>query len=118
MADELYRIGVDVPFLSVLTPYKGTPLYDQLEAEGRLLPACSSAHYNGYNVGFVPKDMTPDALLQAHRSLWHRAFSPAHVTRRILRGATYLRPGALLLSTAMNGFYGMKRLRGNAPRST
>jgi radical SAM superfamily enzyme YgiQ (UPF0313 family) len=30
MAHRLYEIGVDVPFLSVLTPYRGTPLYDQL----------------------------------------------------------------------------------------
>jgi len=34
MADRLYEVGVDVPFLSVLTPYKGTPLYERLEAEG------------------------------------------------------------------------------------
>lgn len=37
MAHQLQAAGVDVPFLSVLTPYKGTPLFDKLEREGRLL---------------------------------------------------------------------------------
>jgi radical SAM superfamily enzyme YgiQ (UPF0313 family) len=38
MAHQLYEIGVDVPYLSVLTPFKGTALYERLEAEERLLP--------------------------------------------------------------------------------
>ena len=99
----------------VLTPYRGTPLYDQLVEEGRLLVDRGLSFYNGYNVTFQPKLMSPDDLLQAHRTLWRWAFSPGHVLRRIARAIRYLRPGALLMSMAMNGFYGIKRLRGNAP---
>jgi radical SAM superfamily enzyme YgiQ (UPF0313 family) len=117
MADRLYEIGVDVPFLSVLTPYKGTPLYDQLASEGRLLPDRNADHHNGYNVAFRPRLMSPNALLRAHRTLWRQAFSPRAVTRRIARAARYLRPGAFLMNAAMNGFYGLKRLRGNEPRT-
>ncbi|MGC9346514.1 MAG: radical SAM protein [Anaerolineae bacterium] len=116
MADHLYDIGVDVPFISILTPYKGTPIYDQFEAEGRLLGDRGADFYNGYNVAFRPKLMSPDTLLEAHRALWRRAFSPGHVARRIVRSARYLRPGAFLMNAAMNGFYGLKRLRGNVPR--
>lgn len=115
MADQLYDIGVDMPFLSVLTPFKGTPLYDQYAAEGRLLADRSWAFYNGYNVTFRPKYLSPDELLEAHRALWRKAFSPAHVAGRITRGGRYLRRGAFLMSAAMNGFYGLKRLHGNAP---
>jgi radical SAM superfamily enzyme YgiQ (UPF0313 family) len=115
MADGLYEIGVDVPFLSVLTPYRGTALYDQLEREGRLLPRSASQFYNGYNVAFEPALMRADELLAAHRALWQRAFSPGHVARRLARAARTLRPGALMMATAMNGFYGLKRLRSNAP---
>ncbi len=115
MAERLSEIGVDVPFLSILTPYKGTPLYDRLEAEGRLLAERDWRYYNGYQVAFQPAQMTPGELLRAHRALWKRAFSPAHVLRRLLRGLTSLRPGALLLSLAMNGFYGLKAARGNIP---
>jgi hypothetical protein len=101
--------------LVYLTPYKGTPLYDQLAAEGRLLNDRGMAYYNGYNVTFQPKVMSPSELLQAHRALWHRAFSPVHVLRRIVKATRYLRPGALMMTLAMNGFYGLKRLRGNTP---
>ena len=99
----------------VLTPYRGTPLYDQLVAEGRLLEDRGMAFYNGYNVAFQPIKMSPDDLLSAHRALWRRAFSPWYVFRRIVRGMRTLRPGALLMSLAMNGFYGLKRFRGNTP---
>ncbi len=115
MADRLYEIGVDVPFISVLTPYAGTPLYAQLEAQGRLLPGKSSGAFNGYNVTFEPQGMSAVELLQAHRALWRRAFSPRHVVKRMVRASHYLRPGAWLMMMAMNGFYGLKRWRGNEP---
>jgi hypothetical protein len=59
--------------------------------------------------------MTPDELLQAHRSLWKRAFAPCYVLRRLAGSVLRLRLGALLLSLAINGFYGLKALRGNLP---
>ncbi len=116
MADRLYEVGVDVPFLSVLTPYKGTALYNQLEADDRLLAGRGWQFYNGYNVAFQPQGMAPDDLLRAHRQLWMKAFSPWQVIKRVGRSAFRLRLGALLLSLAMNGFYGLKALRGNSPR--
>jgi radical SAM superfamily enzyme YgiQ (UPF0313 family) len=116
MADRLYEVGVDVPFLSILTPYKGTVLYNEFEAQNRLLEDRGWQFYNGYNVAFQPKGMKPEELLQAHRWLWRRAFSPVHVFKRLARSAFRLRLGALLLSLAMNGFYGFKALRGNLPR--
>jgi hypothetical protein len=59
--------------------------------------------------------MEPDELLAAHRRLWQAAFSPLAVARRVGRALLRLRPGALLLVLAMNGFYGLKALRGNRP---
>ncbi len=116
MAEQLDEIGVDVPFISILTPYRGTPLHAHLEASGRLLPGRGADYYNGYNVAFEPQGMSSTALLAAHRALWRRAFSPRRVTRRLARAARQLRPGAFWMSAAMNGFYGLKRIRGNLPR--
>jgi radical SAM superfamily enzyme YgiQ (UPF0313 family) len=116
MADRLQEIGVDVPFLSVLTPYKGTPLYNKLDEEGRLLKERGWQFYNGYNVAFRPAQMAPDDLLNAHRTLWRTAFSPWRALQRMARAPFRLHLGAMLLSLAMNGFYGLKALRGNAPR--
>jgi radical SAM superfamily enzyme YgiQ (UPF0313 family) len=114
-AEGLDAIGVDVPFLSVLTPFRGTPLYDELLEAGRLLENRDWPFYNGYNVTFRPAGMSPEALHDAHRALWRAAFSPRAVAGRLARGARTLSPGGLMLSSAMNGFYGLKRLEGNEP---
>lgn len=114
-AEGLDAIGVDVPFLSVLTPFRGTPLYDELLAEGRLLEDRDWPFYNGYNVTFRPARMSPEALHDAHRALWRAAFSPRAVASRLARGARTLSPGGMMLSSAMNGFYGLKRLEGVEP---
>ena len=115
VADRLNDLGFDVPFLSILTPFRGTPLYDDFLRDDRILHDRDWPHYNGYNVAFRPKRMTSEELLRAHRELWRRAFSPASVGQRLARGARQLRPGAFMLSAAMNGFYGHKRLLENLP---
>lgn len=115
MADQLYDIGIDVPFLSILTPFKGAELYKSMEAQGRLIPNRGWEFYNGYNVTFTPEKMTPAELLAAHRSLWAKAFSFRHCAKRALRASYRLRLGALLMMLCMNGFYGLKAMRDNLP---
>jgi len=115
MADRIQDIGIDVPFLSIMTPFKGTPIYETLRLEGRILEDRGWQFYNGYNVAFRPRHITPEGLLNAHRTLWKRAFSPAYSLWRIWRGLFSLRFGAMCMSLFMNGFYMYKRLRGNLP---
>ena len=114
MADELMKIGIDVPFLSIMTPFKGTSLYEQLKEEDRMLEDRGWNFYNGYNVAFQPKNLTPTTLLQAHRDLWKRSFSFKNSVIRIIRGLR-LRRGAFLMTFFMNSFYCLKKLRGNYP---
>lgn len=115
MADQLMEIGIDVPFLSIMTPFRGTPIRTRLEQEGRILEDRDWSFYNGYNVAFEPKQLTASQLLSAHRSLWKKSFSLLYASRRILRGMFRLRWGAFLLSMFMNSFYCYKRVRGNYP---
>ncbi len=115
MAKQLDDIGVDVPFLSILTPFRGTPDYKRYQDEGRLLPDRGWEFYNGYNVTFKPRQMSPSELLKAHRNLWQEAFSLRRSFRRIVKGVFRLRWGALMMSIAMNGFYSLKALRKNQP---
>ena len=117
MARQLYEAGVDVPFLSVLTPFPGTPVYLKYQAAGRILPGRGWEFYNGYNVAFQPKEMTPEELLAAHRSLWREVFSLGYSLKRIVRAFLTLRWGAFLMCACMNGFYCLKALRGNLPRA-
>ena len=115
MGRELMKIGVDVPFLSILTPFPGTKIYSRLKDESRLIGERGWNHYNGYNVAFKPAEMSPDELLEAHRKLWKISFSLKSSINRILRSLFYLRAGSFLLTLFMNGFYGWKGLRRNFP---
>jgi radical SAM superfamily enzyme YgiQ (UPF0313 family) len=65
----------------ILTPYPGTPLFRQLEAEGRLLHRDWS-RYDTAHVVFRPKQMTPDELLLGYDWLYRRLFSHASIWRR------------------------------------
>lgn len=114
MADRIMEIGIDVPFLSVMTPFRGTPIYHELKKEDRMLDK-GWEFYNGYNVAFKPKRMSPEELLLSHRVLWKRSFSVWYSLRRILRGLLTLRFGAMCLSLFMNSFYMLKRIRRNYP---
>lgn len=115
MADQLMDTGIDVPFLSIMTPFRGTPIYTSLAGEGRILHKKGWNFYNGYNVAFQPKKMSEIQLLQAHRQLWKKSFSPLYAFTRIVRGMFTLRWGAFLLSFFMNAFYCYKRVRKNYP---
>lgn len=115
MADQLMEIGIDVPFLSIMTPFRGTPIHAKLNQEGRIIQERNWIFYNGYNVAFKPKQISEIQLLQAHRALWKRSFSPMYSLKRVLRGIFSLRMGAFLLSLFMNVFYTYKRVRKNYP---
>jgi radical SAM superfamily enzyme YgiQ (UPF0313 family) len=115
MAEQLYEAGVDVPFLSILTPYPGTPSYTRMAGQGRILHDRGWEFYNGYNVAFQPRHMSPEQLLEAHRALWREAFSLKYSFLRIARSFRRLRLGAFLMCFMMNAFYCYKRLRGNEP---
>jgi len=85
----------------ILTPYPGTPLYRQLEAEGRLLHRNWDL-YDTSHVVFRPKHLTPDELLLGYDWLYRRLFSHASIWRR--------RPAALSeLPTYLAGGYLYKR---------
>lgn len=115
MAHRLYEAGVDVPFLSILTPFRGTVAYNKMVDEDRMLTQRGWEFYNGYNVTFKPNQMSPAELLEAHRALWREAFSFKYSFLRVIRSARYLRLGAFLMCLFMNAFYCLKRMRGNEP---
>ena len=115
MARQLYEAGVDVPFLSILTPFRGTPAYSSFAEDNRMLLDRGWEFYNGYNVTFIPKQMLPEELLQAHRELWRESFSIKYCFLRVARSLKYLKLGAFLMCLFMNVFYCIKRLRRNEP---
>jgi radical SAM superfamily enzyme YgiQ (UPF0313 family) len=65
----------------ILTPYPGTPLFAQMEADGRLLHRDWS-RYDTAHVVFRPKHMTPDELAAGYAWCYRRLFSHRSIWRR------------------------------------
>jgi radical SAM superfamily enzyme YgiQ (UPF0313 family) len=65
----------------ILTPYPATPLYRQMQAEGRLLHQDWSRYDTAHAV-FRPKHMTPEELEQGYAWIYRRLFSHASIWRR------------------------------------
>jgi radical SAM superfamily enzyme YgiQ (UPF0313 family) len=97
---EATRIGIDGATVSLLTPFPGTPLFAQLEREGRLLTRDWS-YYNGKTaVTFRPARMSPEALWNGYTWFRRRFFSRQAILERVRRSA--VRPAQ---SLALNWGY-------------
>lgn len=59
---------------AIFTPYPGTPSWDRLQAEGRILTRDWSK-YNDANVVFRPAQMTPEQLRQGYLRLWREFYA-------------------------------------------
>jgi radical SAM superfamily enzyme YgiQ (UPF0313 family) len=95
---ETDRIGLDGATVSILTPFPGTSLFDDLMNEGRLLTSDWS-YYNGKTaVTFHPRRMSAQALWDGYSWFRRQFFSPARVMKRALR--TGCRPVQTLILNA------------------
>ena len=65
----------------ILTPYPATPLFRQMEAEGRLLHRDWTLYDTGHAV-FRPRHMTPEELEHGYAWIYQRLFSHASIWRR------------------------------------
>src|ERR1700704_4193742 len=65
----------------ILTPYPATPLFRQMEAEGRLLHRDWSFYDTAHAV-FRPRHMTPEELEQGYAWIYQRLFSHRSIWRR------------------------------------
>jgi radical SAM superfamily enzyme YgiQ (UPF0313 family) len=79
--DWIERNRLECATFHILTPYPGTPLFAQMEREGRLLHKNWSL-YDTANVVFQPKHMSPEALAEGYAWSYRRLFSHASIWRR------------------------------------
>lgn len=86
--------GIDLPRFAIQTPFPGTPLFQRLESEGRVLTR-NWELYDGQHVVFQPKKMSPSDLLQGHTAAWREVYSRSSIARRLMKSRTQL-PIALL----------------------
>jgi len=80
-ADWIEENRMECATFHILTPYPGTPLFRQMEAEGRLLHR-DWALYDTAHAVFRPKNMSPEELEQGYAWIYARLFSHASIWRR------------------------------------
>ncbi len=68
MRTHIGTLGIDAVNFALLTPYPGTPLFNRLEREGRILTKDWS-RYTRKNVVFEPKNMTKKELEDGFRTI-------------------------------------------------
>ena len=66
--------GTNLAEFIIHTPFPGTAMFSQMEADGRLLTKDWSK-YNGANVVFSPLHESPAALLDRYLALWRWFYS-------------------------------------------
>ncbi len=79
--EKMYELEIDVVEINILTPYPGTPLFDKLEREGRLLTKDWS-RYNQVDVVFQPKKMSVKELLDGTRKVAKEFYSWPNLLKR------------------------------------
>jgi radical SAM superfamily enzyme YgiQ (UPF0313 family) len=84
--EAVSELGIDLPFVNLLTPFPNTSLRSQLEEEGRLLRTGWEEH-NGASVTFVPRWMTVEELQQTYWDVHHELYSIGQTTHRMWESA-------------------------------
>ncbi len=103
LPERVDRLGLDLCRFSVLTPYPGTPLFDSLKKQGRILTEDWS-RYNQHNAVFKPANFTPERLTELYRSVWKRAYSWRRVFKRTFGSPWRWKPYVFILLGANVGF--------------
>ena len=84
--DDVLDFAQEAPLfdvqITVLTPFPGTPLYDRLLREGRLLEPGRWDLCTLFDVNFRPSGMSPDELRRGIRGLSKRLYSRQCTSRR------------------------------------
>lgn len=80
-ADWIEENRLECATFHILTPYPSTPLFRQMEAEGRLLHRNWTLYDTAHAV-FQPRHMTAEELEQGYAWIYQRLFSHASIWRR------------------------------------
>lgn len=88
-------------YYSLLTPYPGTPFYDQMKEEGRIVEKDWSL-YDTDHVVYRPRLMDAETLHKGYRRAWRRSLSYRSILTRLLGSRNHL-----IFFGPMN--YGMRR---------
>ena len=98
--DFLERTGIQNATFHILTPYPGTPLYERLRAEGRILNHDWAKYNARTDVVFEPKHMSGVDLLRGFNEVNRRFYSLGSIYRRLKKS-----PAGLCWTLPLNLIY-------------
>ncbi len=85
LGDFLLETGIEIPSISALTPYPGSPICSHLEKEGRILHRQWNRYYDRWwDLAFQPLLMTQESVYENYLKLIDRLFSARAILRRCL----------------------------------
>jgi radical SAM superfamily enzyme YgiQ (UPF0313 family) len=87
--DFVHQAAIDLPRFTVATPFPGTPYFDRLEAEGRILTR-DWALYDAQHVVFHPARMSERELEKGHHRVWKEAYRWRKIGSRLARSRAFL----------------------------
>ena len=102
--DFIQKARINTPYLTILTPYPGTPLYYKFEEDGRLLHR-EWEKYDTAHCVFRPANMTPEQLESGYRWAWRQV--TAHhrgLARNLFAGGLFGGPLFRFWGAAALGF--------------
>jgi radical SAM superfamily enzyme YgiQ (UPF0313 family) len=102
--DFLIGNRISVPRIHIITPIPGTPLFNQMEAEGRII----SRDYNKYSGGqvvFNPTQMTAEELQDGYWKLYTELFTLKNIQRRASHNLASLNPLMRVFIMGVNFHY-------------
>jgi radical SAM superfamily enzyme YgiQ (UPF0313 family) len=79
-------LHIDLPRFAIVTPFPGTPLYERLQSEGRVLTQ-NWELYDGQHVVFQPSRMSIQELEEGTKKAWKSAYSWPNIARRLANTA-------------------------------
>lgn len=88
--DFLATAGVQNATFNILTPYPGTPLFERLKREGRILTYDWSKYNARTEVVFIPKNMSCEELLAGFRWVNQEFYSLRSIAKRLSKSAAGL----------------------------
>lgn len=75
--------GIAIAMVGILTPFKGTRLYNRLKKENRILPRESSGDSSDGVLDFIPK-MSQHELVEGYKKVVHTLYSPKYYCQRVI----------------------------------
>jgi radical SAM superfamily enzyme YgiQ (UPF0313 family) len=82
--EAINLMDLDTADFNILTPFPGTPIFNQLEKEGRIITKDWSK-YNTENVVFHPKQMSPDELYMKWKEVMKEYYSTMNILKMGVR---------------------------------